>query len=72
MPPRSSSAHLSHGAGFAWLRTLVLNIALAQPPGQEYAELVRGRDDDEPVALADSFAFASCGVRETRDQLACR
>jgi hypothetical protein len=38
---------------------------------QEYAELFRGRDDDELVALADSFAFAHCGVRETlRDQLA--
>jgi hypothetical protein len=45
--PRSSSTHLSHGAGFDWLRTLVLNIA-----------------------LANSFAFASCGGRETRDRLA--
>ena len=70
MPPRSSSAHLNHGAGYAWLRTLVLNIALAQPPAQEYAELLRDRDDDEPVAPADSFAFPSCGVRQTRDQLA--
>jgi endoglucanase len=46
---------------------LVLNMTLAQPLAEEYAELLRGRDDDEPVALADPFAFASC---ETRDRLA--
>ncbi len=56
---------------FDWVRTLVLNITLAQPLVQQYAELCRGRDDDELGALADSFVFANCGVRETlRDQLA--
>jgi endoglucanase len=56
---------------FDWVRTLALNITLAQPLVQEYAELFRGRDDDELGAFADSFAFANCGVRETlRDQLA--
>jgi hypothetical protein len=54
-----------------WVRTLLLNITFAQPLAQEYAELFRGRDDEELVALADSFAFASCDVRESlRDQLA--
>jgi endoglucanase len=56
---------------FDFVRTLVLNLTLAQPLVQEYAELFRGRDDGELDALADSFAFANCGVRETlRDQLA--
>ena len=55
---------------FDWVRTLVLNIAFAQPLAQEYAELFRGLGDDELVVLADSFAFENCGVRETlRDQL---
>jgi len=53
------------------VRTLVLNITLAQPLTQEDAELFRGLGDQELVALADSFAFAECGIRETlRDQLA--
>jgi hypothetical protein len=56
---------------FDWVRTLVLNITLAQPLAQEYAELFRGLDDGDLTALADSFAFENCGVRETlRDQLA--
>jgi endoglucanase len=56
---------------FDWVRTLVLNITLAQPLAQEYAELFRGLDDEQLTALADSFAFENCGVRETlRDQLA--
>jgi len=56
---------------FDWVRTLVLNITLAQPLTQEYAELFRGLGESELVSLADSFAFAECGVRETlRDQLA--
>ena len=55
---------------FDWVRTLVLNITLAQPLTQEYAELFRGLGEPELVSLADSFAFAGCGVRETlRDQL---
>jgi hypothetical protein len=48
---------------FDWVRTLLLNITLAQPLATEYAELFRGLDDSELDALADSFAFASCEVR---------
>jgi endoglucanase len=56
---------------FDWVRTLLLNITFAQPLVREYAELFRGLGDDELVALADSFAFSNCAVRETlRDQLA--
>src|SRR3954452_21290834 len=56
---------------FDWVRTLVLNITLAQPLAQEYAGLFRGRGDDDLAALADSFAFGACGIRETlHDQLA--
>ena len=48
-----------------------MNITFAQPLVHEYAELFRGLGDDELGALADSFAFANCAVRETlRDQLA--
>jgi endoglucanase len=55
---------------FDWVRTLLLNITFAQPMAGEYAELFRGLDDSELAALADSFAFAGCSVRETlRDQL---
>ncbi|MGI3782049.1 MAG: cellulase family glycosylhydrolase, partial [Janthinobacterium lividum] len=49
---------------FDWVRTLLLNITLAQPMAHEYASLFAGLDDDELAALADSFAFASCEVRE--------
>jgi hypothetical protein len=49
---------------FDWVRTLLLNITLAQPLATEYAELFRGLDDSELDALADSFAFASCEVRQ--------
>jgi hypothetical protein len=53
-----------------WVRTLLLNITFAQPLAQEYAELFRGLGDDELDALADSFALANCGVRESlRDEL---
>jgi hypothetical protein len=56
---------------FDWVRTLLLNITFAQPLVQEYAELFRGLGDDELVALAESFAFANCAVRDSlRDQLA--
>ena len=56
---------------FDWVRTLLLNITLAQPLVREYAELFRGLDDTELLALADSFAFEKCAIRETlRDQLA--
>jgi hypothetical protein len=56
---------------FDRVRTLLLNITFAQPLVQEYAEPFRGLGDDELVALADSFAFANCAVRESqREQLA--
>jgi hypothetical protein len=47
-----------------WVRTLLLNILFAQPLAYEYADLMRGLDDSELGALADSFAFANCAVRE--------
>jgi aryl-phospho-beta-D-glucosidase BglC (GH1 family) len=50
---------------FDWVRTLLLNITFAQPLVPEYAELFRGLDDTELVALADSFAFENCAVRES-------
>jgi endoglucanase len=53
-----------------WVRTLILNITVAQAMVGEYAELFRGLDDSELVALADSFALANCSVRESlREQL---
>jgi hypothetical protein len=50
---------------FDWVRTLILNITVAQPLAYEYAELFRGLQDDELIALADSFAFGNCDVRTT-------
>ncbi|MDQ1513273.1 MAG: endoglucanase [Microbacteriaceae bacterium] len=50
---------------FDWVRTLLLNITLAQPLATEYAELFRGLDDSELDALADSFSFESCYVRDS-------
>jgi endoglucanase len=56
---------------FDFVRTLVLNITFAQAMVPEYAELFRGLGDDELEALAGSWAFEACAVRETlRDQLA--
>jgi aryl-phospho-beta-D-glucosidase BglC (GH1 family) len=46
------------------VRALLLNILIAQPLAQEYADRLRGLDDSELDALADSFAFACCKVRE--------
>ncbi|WP_433275724.1 glycoside hydrolase family 5 protein [Pseudonocardia xinjiangensis] len=55
---------------FDWVRTLLLNITFAQPLVDEYADLLRGLDESELCALADSFAFENCTVRETlREQL---
>ena len=48
---------------FDWARTLLLNITLAQPLAYEYAERFRGLDDDELMALADSFALTNCDIR---------
>lgn len=49
---------------FDWVRTLLLNITLAQPLATEYAERLRGLHDRELKELAESFAFARCYVRQ--------
>ncbi len=55
---------------FDWVRTLLLNITVAQALAPEYASGFDGLTDDELVALAESFAFANCVVREPlREQL---
>ncbi|HMK97969.1 MAG TPA: cellulase family glycosylhydrolase [Acidimicrobiales bacterium] len=55
---------------FDWVRTLLLNIAFAQPLADEYADVLRGLDGSELTELARSFAFENCAVRETlREQL---
>ena len=46
-----------------WVRTLLNNLTIAQPLAHEYAELFRGLDESELVALADSFALAQCDRR---------
>ncbi|WP_084960437.1 glycoside hydrolase family 5 protein [Thermoactinospora rubra] len=43
---------------------LIRHILIAQALLPEYAELFRGLDDEELIALADSFAFESCARRE--------
>jgi len=48
-----------------WVKTLLLNITMAQPLAREYAELLRGLREDELIALADSFALGNCTVRTT-------
>jgi len=48
---------------YDWARTLLLNVTVAQPLAYEYAELFRGLGDDDLLALADSFALASCDLR---------
>jgi endoglucanase len=56
---------------FDWVRPLLLNITFAQPLVQEYAELFCGLGETELVALADSFRFPGCAIRESlHDQLA--
>ena len=49
---------------FDWVRTLLLNITFSQPLAHDYASRFAGLDDSELDALADSFAFSSCAVRE--------
>ncbi|MCU1441584.1 MAG: glycoside hydrolase family 5 protein [Rhodoglobus sp.] len=49
---------------FDWVRTLLLNITIAHSLVDEYALLFRDLDDEELDALADSFAFENCQVRE--------
>ena len=46
-----------------WVRTLINNVTIAQPLAHEYAELFRGLDDSELIALADSFALPNCAQR---------
>jgi len=53
-----------------WVRTLINNIAIAQPLAYEYAELFRGLNEGDLIALADSFALENCVERTTLlDQL---
>jgi endoglucanase len=55
---------------FDWVRTLLLNITVAQALAPQYAQRFEGLGDNELVALAESFAFGNCRVREPlRDQL---
>ena len=42
----------------------IFNITIAQPLAHDYANRFRGLDDTELDALADSFAFKACAVRE--------
>jgi hypothetical protein len=48
---------------FDWVRTLILNITVAQPLAYECAGLFRGLGPDDLIALADSFAVGNCDVR---------
>lgn len=55
---------------FDWVRTMLLNLMFAQPMAHEYADLMKGLDDSELDALADSFGFDQCQVRQSLlDQL---
>ncbi|SDS56085.1 glycoside hydrolase family 5 protein [Microlunatus soli] len=55
---------------FDWVRTMLLNLLIAQPMASEYADLMKGLDDSELDALADSFGFDQCQVRQSLlDQL---
>ena len=49
---------------FDWVRTLLLNITVAQALAPEYARAFQGLSDGDLVALAESFAFDNCEVRE--------
>ncbi|WP_052207296.1 glycoside hydrolase family 5 protein [Sinomonas humi] len=55
---------------FDTVATVLNNLLFAQPLADDYAELFRGLSDNELDALADSFSFEQCEVRESlRDQL---
>jgi aryl-phospho-beta-D-glucosidase BglC (GH1 family) len=55
---------------FDTVATLLNNLLFAQPLADDYAALFADLSDDELDALADSFAFENCVVRESlRDQL---
>jgi aryl-phospho-beta-D-glucosidase BglC (GH1 family) len=49
---------------FDWVRTLFLNITVAQALAPEYASGFEGLTEEDLLALASSFAFANCIVRE--------
>jgi endoglucanase len=48
-----------------WVKTLILNITIAQPLAYEYAELFRDLTEEDLLALADSFALRNCDQRTT-------
>ncbi|WP_150307292.1 glycoside hydrolase family 5 protein [Planctomonas psychrotolerans] len=48
-----------------WVRLMLLNITISQPLAAEYAALFRGLGREELAALASSFAFENCSVRES-------
>jgi hypothetical protein len=55
---------------FDTVATVLNNLLFAQPLADDYAELFRGLTDEDLDALADSFSFEQCVVRESlRDQL---
>lgn len=47
-----------------WVHTMIPHLLFAQPMVDEYAALFAGLDEEALVPLADSFALASCVVRE--------
>ncbi|HLI01645.1 MAG TPA: cellulase family glycosylhydrolase [Acidimicrobiales bacterium] len=46
-----------------WVRTLLLNVMVAQPLASEYAELFRGLSEADLVDLADSWRLENCDIR---------
>ncbi|WP_210506366.1 glycoside hydrolase family 5 protein [Naasia sp. SYSU D00057] len=50
---------------FHFVRRLLLNIIVAEPMAEEYASLFTGLDDSELDALADSFSFENCQIRDS-------
>jgi hypothetical protein len=55
---------------FDTVGTVLNNLLFAQPLADDYADLFRGLTDDELDALADSFSFENCVVRDSlREQL---
>ncbi len=53
---------------FDWVKTLILNIAVAQALVPEYAQLFSGMGEAELIDLADSFALENCELRETMQE----
>lgn len=50
---------------FHFVRRLLLNVIVAEPLAVEYASMFKGLDESELDALADSFKFENCQVRES-------